>query len=60
MEDRENLYVLGLKAKTGDDVAIIKIINRKRKLIEKYSYGNEDAYQYILEKVIFGIKNYKF
>jgi len=60
MENRENLYVLGLKAKAGDDVAIIKIIDRKRNLIEKYSYGNEDAYQHILETLIYRIKKYKF
>ena len=60
MSNKENLYLLGLKAKRGDEVALIKIIERKRNLIEKYSYDDEDANQVILEKLIIGIKNYKF
>lgn len=56
----ENIYELGKKAKVGDDIALIKIIERKRKLIEKVSYGDEDRRQYILELLISGIKNYKF
>ena len=53
----ENIYELGKKAKTGDKVALIKIIDKKRKLIEKMAYGDEDQYQYILEKLI--IRNKK-
>ena len=58
--EKESLYELGIKAKAGDEIALIKIIERKRKLIERYSYGDEDRYQFIIEKLIKGIKNYKF
>lgn len=58
--EKESLYILGIKAQAGDEVALIKIIDRKRKMIEKYSYGDEDRYQFIIEKLIRGIKNYKF
>lgn len=58
--EKENLYELGKKAKLGDEVSLIKIIDRKRNLIKKYSYKDEDRYQYIIEKLIKGIKNYKF
>ncbi len=58
--EKESLYMLGKKAQEGDEVSLIKIIDRKRKMIEKYSYGDEDRYQFIIEKLIQGIKNYKF
>ena len=58
--EKESLYELGKKAKEGDEFALIKIIDRKRRLIEKYSFGDEDRYQYIIERLIRGIKNYKF
>ena len=58
--ERENLYILGIKAQAGDEVSLIKIIERKRNMIKKYSYGDEDRYQYIVENLIRGIKNYKF
>ncbi len=58
--NNESIYFLGVRAKAGDEVALIKIIDKKRKLIEKYSRGDEDRYQYILETLIKGIKNYKF
>ena len=58
--EKESLYVLGIKAQAGDEVALIKIIDRKRKMIENYSYGDKDRYQYIIERLIIGIKNYKF
>lgn len=57
---KESLYELGKRAQAGDEIALIKIIEIKRNLIKKYSYGDEDRYQYIIEKVIKGIKNYKF
>ena len=56
----ESLYELGKKAQTGDEIALLKIINQKRKMIEKYSYCDEDRYQYIIERLIIGIKKYKF
>ena len=58
--NKENLYLLGLKAKSGDEISLVKIIDRKRNFIKKYSHGDEDAYQYIIERLIIGIKNYKF
>ena len=58
--ENESMYQLGKKAQLGDEMALIKIIDRKRKLIEKYSYGDEDCYQYIIDKLLKGIKNYKF
>ena len=56
----ESLYELGKKAQKGDEIALLKIINQKRKMIEKYSYFDEDRYQYIIERLIIGIKKYKF
>ncbi len=58
--EKESLYVLGIKAQAGDELSLIKIIERKRNLILKYAYNDEDRYQYIVEKLIKGIKNYKF
>ena len=58
--EKESLYSLGIKAQNGDEIALIKIIERKRKMIKKYSFGDEDRYQYIIEKLIKGIKKYKF
>ncbi len=58
--EKESLYELGKKAKEGDEFALIKIIDRKRHMIEKYSFRDEDRYQYIIEKLIKGIKKYKF
>ena len=57
---KETLYELGKKAKNGDEIALIKIIDNKRNMIKKYSFGDEDRYQYIIERLIIGIKNYKF
>lgn len=56
----ESLYVLGLKAKAGDEVALVKLIECKRKLIKYMSYGDEDREQYIIERLIRSIKSYKF
>ncbi len=58
--DKETLYELGKKAKNCDEIALIKIIDNKRNMIKKYSFGDEDRYQYIIERLIIGIKNYKF
>ena len=57
---KESLYELGVKAQAGDELALIKIIERKRNLIKKYSFNDEDCYQYIIEKLLKAIKNYKF
>lgn len=56
----KSLYELGVLAKNGNEMAMLEIINRKKKLIKKYSFGDEDRYQFIILKIIEGIKNYKF
>lgn len=55
-----SLYDLGVMAKKGDTIAMMEIIERKKSLIKKFSYGDEDTYQYIILKLIEGIKKYKF
>ena len=57
---KESLYDLGKKAQAGDEISLIKIINRKRKMIERLSFGDEDRYQFIILKLIEGIKRYNF
>ena len=44
----KSLYELGKMAQSGDDMAMLEIIERK------------DRYQFIILKLIEGIKNYKF
>jgi len=56
----KTLYELGILAQKGDEMAMLEIIERKKKMIKKYSFGDEDRYQYIILKIIEGIKNYKF
>ena len=58
--EKESLYQVGAKAQAGDQIALMKIINIKKNLIKKYSFGNEDYYQEIIEKLIKGINNFKF
>jgi len=48
----ENIYELGKRAKAGDDVALLEIVERKKPLLEKMSFGDADRYHFILEKVI--------
>ena len=55
-----NLYELGIRAKNGDEDAMLDIIKFKRGTIRKYSNGDEDCYQTIILKLIKGIKNYNF
>lgn len=56
----KSLYELGKLAQKGNEMAMLEIIERKKKMLKKYSFGDEDRYQYIIEKLIKGIKNYKF
>jgi hypothetical protein len=56
----KSLYELGRLAQKGDDMAILEIIDRKKKMLKRYSFGDEDRYQFIILKLIEGIKNYKF
>lgn len=58
--NNKNLYELGILAKNGSEMAMLEIIEQKKNIIKKYSFGDEDRYQYIILKVIEGIKNYKF
>lgn len=56
----KTLYELGILAQEGNEMAMLEIIERKKKMLKKYSFGDEDRYQYIILKLIEGIKNYKF
>ncbi|MCI8470486.1 MAG: helix-turn-helix domain-containing protein [Clostridia bacterium] len=56
----KSLYELGKLAQKGNEIAMLEIIERKKKTIKKYSFGDEDRYQFIILKLIEGIKNYKF
>lgn len=56
----KTLYELGVLAQKGNEIAMLEIINRKKKMLKKYSFGDEDRYQYLILKVIERIKNYKF
>ena len=59
MKDK-NLFELGKLAQQGNDMAMLEIIERKKKMIKKYSFGDEDRYQLIILKLIEGIKRYNF
>lgn len=58
--EKTSLYELGKKAQNGDELAMLQIIEKKKKTIKRYSYGDEDLYQFIILKLIEGIKNYSF
>lgn len=56
----KSIYELGILVQKGDEMAMLEIIDRKKTLLKKYSFGDEDRYQYLILKLIEGIKNYKF
>ena len=56
----KSIYELGVLAKQGNQMAMLEIIERKKKVLKKYSFGDEDRYQFLILKLIEGIKNYKF
>lgn len=56
----KSLYELGVLAKNGNDMAMLEIIERKKNMLKKYSYGDEDRYQFLILKLIEGVKKYKF
>ena len=58
--DKKELYELGKKAKNGDDMSMIKIINTKKGRIKKFSFGDEDQEQYIILKLIEAVKRYEY
>ena len=56
----KSLYELGKLAQNGNELAMLEIIERKKTMLKRYSFGDEDRYQFIILKLIEGIKNYKF
>lgn len=58
--ENKNLYELGVLAQNGDELAMLEIINRKKKLLKKFSFKDEDLYQYLVLKLIEAVKKYKF
>ena len=56
----KSLYELGKLAKSGNEMAMLEIINRKKKIIKKLSYGDEDRYQFLIIKLIEIVKKYNF
>ena len=58
--ENKSLYELGKLAQAGDELAMLEIINRKRKMLKRYSFSDDDRYQYIILRMIEGIKKYKF
>ena len=58
--ENKNLYELGILAQNGDELAMLEIINRKKKLLKKFSFKDEDLYQYLVLKLIEAVKKYKF
>jgi len=56
----KSIYELGVLAQKGNEMAMLEIIERKKKILRKYSFGDEDRYQFLILKLIEGIKNYKF
>ncbi len=56
----KSLYELGKLAQSGNEIAMLEIIDRKKKMLKKYSFNDEDRYQFLILKLIEGIRNYKF
>ena len=56
----KSLYELGKLAQRGNNDAMMEIIERKKKMLKRYSFGDEDRYQFLVLKLIEGIKNFKF
>ena len=58
--NNKSLYELGKLAQDGNEMAMMEIIKKKKTMIKRYSYGNEDQYQFIILKLIEGIQKFKF
>lgn len=56
----KSIYELGKLAQKGDEMAMMEIIDRKKNMLKKYSFGDEDRYQFLVLKLIEGIRNFKF
>lgn len=59
MKDK-SLFELGKLAQQGNQNAMLEIIERKKNMLKKYSFNDEDRYQYLILKLIEGIQHYKF
>ncbi|MCI8397669.1 MAG: hypothetical protein HFJ52_08765 [Clostridia bacterium] len=59
MKDK-SLFELGKLAQRGNQNAMLEIIERKKNILKKYSFNDEDRYQYLILKLIEGIQHYKF
>ena len=59
MEDK-SFIELGRLAQKGDKNAMAEIISKRFRKIYKECHGDEDEIQFVIEKMIIGIKNYKF
>ena len=58
--ESKSIYELGILAQKGNDEAMLEIIKRKTPMLKKWSFKNEDLYQFLILKIIEGIKNYNF
>lgn len=58
--NNKTLYELGVLAQKGNNLALLEIIERKKNVIKRNSFGDEDLYQFIVLRIIEGIKNYNF
>ena len=58
--NNKTLYELGVLAQNGNNLALLEIIERKKNVIKRNSFGDEDLYQFIVLRIIEGIKNYNF
>ena len=58
--ENKTLSELGKLAQSGNELALIEIIERKKKMLKRYSFGDEDRYQLLVLRLIQGIKRYKF
>ena len=56
----KTLKEIGKLPQKEEDMAMVEIKDTKKEMIKKYSFGDEDRYQFIILKLIEGIKNYKF
>lgn len=56
----KSLYELGKLAQQGNELAMLEIIDRKKKMLKWYSSSDEDLYQFLIIRLLEGIKNFKF
>ena len=56
----KRLYELGVLAQQGNKEAMLEIINRKKAILKKYSYGDEDTYQQLVLVLIECVNKFEF